>query len=34
MLLLEGGANTVDAAVAVEAERAGVVGDGVPVRVD
>ena len=34
LLLLEGGANTVDAAVEVEAERAGVVGDGVPVRVD
>ena len=32
MFLLEGGAKTVGAGV--EAERAGVVGDGVPVRVD
>ena len=32
--LLEGGAQTVYAGVAVEAERAGVVGNGVPVWVD
>lgn len=32
--VLEGGAQTVDAGVVVEAEGAGVVGGGVPVRVD
>ena len=34
LLLLESGANTVDAGVAKEAEMAGVVGDGVRVRID
>ena len=34
LFLLAGGAKTVYAGVAVEAERAGVVGDGVPVWVD
>ena len=34
LFLLESGAKTVDAGVAVEAERVGVVGDGVPVRLD
>ena len=34
MFLLEGGSNIIDASVAVEEERAGVVGDRVPVRVD
>ena len=34
MFLLQGCAEIVDAGVAVEANGAGVVGDGVPVRVD
>ena len=34
MFLLEGNAKAVEAGVAVQAERAEVVGDGVPVRVD
>ena len=34
MFLLESRSKAVDASVAVEAERAGVVGDGVPVKVD
>ena len=34
MFLFEGCADTVDAGIAVQAEGAGVVGDGVPVGVD
>ena len=34
MFLFEGCADTVDAGIAVQAEGAGVVGDGVPVRID
>ena len=33
-VLVEGGSKTIDASVAVKEERAGVVGDRVPVRVD
>ena len=34
MFLLEGGYKTIDASVAADEERGGVVGDRVPVRVD